>query len=319
MIDEKFELNPKKISEFYGQEQHIKVLKTAVYVAKEKNTCIDHVLLHGNSGLGKTTLAKIISNELQSKFIYISAPSISSILDLVSIFSSIQENDVVFIDEIHGISKKLEEVLYTVMENYKLAFIYSSEEDAKPLEIELPKFTLIAATTMVYRVSTPLRNRFPIQIKLEDYTIDAIQKMAGRLFKKVKIPITIEALNLIAKSSRKNPRLLKNTCKRIFDYVFYNKIETVDIKEVKEVLKQLKIYEDGLNEIDIKLLFTMYYNLNNRPISLETAALLLGENKYDITTIHEPYLVENGFIIRTKRGRILSEKGIEYAKSLKKK
>jgi Holliday junction DNA helicase RuvB len=318
-MNDKVDLVPKKINEFVGQSDNIKILKTAIFVAKEQKTCIDHTLIYGNSGLGKTTLAKIVSNELESNFIYISAPSISTVLELISIISSIQENDVLFIDEIHRMSQKLEEVLYTVMENFKLSFIYNSEENAKPLEIALPKFTLIAATTMVYRVSTPLRNRFPIQIKLEDYSLESIEKMTVKMFKKMKISITKEAVYVVAKSSRKNPRILKNNCKRILDYAIYKKLDNIDVYQVLEVLNRLKIFDDGLNMIDIELLRAMLYKFNNKPISLETAALVLGESKQDITQIHEPYLVENGYIIRTKRGRILSEKAIQYLEKIDKK
>ena len=317
-MNDKNELNPKKLSEFLGQNDNIKILKTAIFVAKEQNTCIDHTLIYGNSGLGKTTLAKIVSNELNSSFIYVSAPSLSSVLELVSIIANIQENDVLFIDEIHRMSQKLEELLYTVMENYKLTFIYSSEENAKPLEIPLPKFTLIAATTMVYRVSTPLRNRFPIQIKLEDYSLESIEKMTSRMFKKMKLSISQEATFLLAQSSRKNPRILKNNCKRVLDYAIYKKLDFIDTYDVLEVLKQLKIFSDGLNIIDIELLRVMYHKFNNKPISMDTAALVLGESKHDITTIYEPYLVENGYILRTRKGRILSEKGIEYIKKIDK-
>ena len=314
----KAELNPTKLNEFLGQNDNIKILKTAVYVAKEQKSCIDHTLIYGNSGLGKTTLARIVSNELNSNFIYISAPSLSNVLELVSIISGIQENDVLFIDEIHRMSQKLEEILYTVMENFKLTFIYSNEENAKPLEIALPHFTLIAATTMVYKISTPLRNRFPIQLKLEDYSLESIEKMTVRMFKKMKISISPDAIFLVAKASRKNPRILKNNCKRILDYALYKKLENIDIIDVLEILKRLKIFEDGLNITDIELMRAMYYKFANKPISIETASLVIGESKQNLTTIHEPYLVENGYIIRTKRGRILSEKAIEYIKKLDK-
>lgn len=315
MID-KTDLNPKTLDDFLGQENNIKVLKTAVSVAKEKKTCIDHTLIYGNSGLGKTTLSRIIANELGSSFLYISAPSISNPLELVSIITNIRENDVVFIDEIHRISQKFEEILYTVMENYKLSFIFSNEEQSKPIEVELPKFTLIAATTLVYKISTPLRNRFPIQLKLEDYSLESIKKMTKRLFRKLRISASHEAIDLVAKSSRKNPRLLKNNMKRIRDYVIFNKLQNVDVNEVSDVLKQLKIFRDGLTTLDIEILKTMYIKMKNRPVSLETVSLMVGENKQDISTIHEPYLVENGYIIRTKRGRIVSEKGIEYLNSI---
>ena len=315
MID-KVELTPKQINEFVGQSDNVKVLKTAIFVAKEKQTCIDHTLIYGNSGLGKTTLAKIVSNELKSNFIYISAPSVTTVLEMVSIISNIQENDVLFIDEIHRLSQNLEEVLYTVMENFKLSFILSSEENAKPLEIALPKFTLVAATTMVYRLSTPLRNRFPIQIKLEDYSFESIKKMTQKLFKKMRIKITDEAANLVATSSRKNPRILKNNCRRIWDYAIYKKLDNIDISDVLEVLKRMKIYDDGLNAIDVDILRTMLLKFNNKPTSLDTVALVIGENKYDIATLNEPYLVENGYIIRTKRGRILSEKGVQFIQKI---
>lgn len=315
-MNDKIDLIPQKLDEFLGQNDNIKILKTAVYVAKEKTSCIDHTLIYGNSGLGKTTLAKIISNELNSNFIYISAPSLSNVIELVSIISNVQENDVLFIDEIHRISQKLEEVLYTVMENFKLSFIYSSEENSKPLEIPLPRFTLVAATTMVYKISTPLRNRFPIQIKLEDYSLESVEKMTEKMFQKMRISITKQAIFLVAKSSRKNPRILKNNCKRILDYAIYKKLQNIDVYEVLEVLKQLKIYDDGLNIIDIEIMKSMQNKFSNRPISLDTIALVIGESKHDIVTIHEPYLVENGYIIRTKRGRILSTKAIEYLKKI---
>lgn len=318
-MNDKNELIPKKLSEFLGQNDNIKILKTAVFVAKEQNSCVDHTLIYGNSGLGKTTLAKIVSNELNTNFIYISAPSISTVLELVSIISNVQENDVLFIDEIHRLSQKLEEMLYTVMENFKLSFIYSSEESAKPLEIQLPRFTLIAATTLVYKISTPLRNRFPIQIKLEDYSLESIEKMTARMFKKMKISITPEAIFLLAKSSRKNPRILKNNCKRILDYAMYKKVDNIDTYQVLEVLKQLKIFEDGLNIIDIELMRAMLYKFNNRPISMDTASLVLGESRQDIMSLHEPFLVENGYLIRTRKGRILSEKAIDYLKKIDKK
>lgn len=312
------EMTPQKLDEFLGQNNNIKILKTAIFVANQQKSCIDHTLIYGNSGLGKTTLAKIISNELNSSFIYVSAPSLSTVLELVSIIANIQENDVLFIDEIHRMSQKLEELLYTVMENFKLTFVFTNEENAKPLEIPLPKFTLVAATTMIYKVSSPLRNRFPIQIKLEDYSLESIQEMTSRNFERMRKKITDEAVVLLAQSSRKNPRILKNNCRRVLDYAIYKNLENIDIYDVLEVLKQLKIYDDGLNYIDIELMRTMFYKFNNRPISMDTIALVLGENKHDITTIYEPYLVENGYILRTRKGRILTEKGINYINKIDK-
>lgn len=307
---------PTKLSEFFGQNEHIKVLKTAVSVAKNKNSVIDHTLIYGNSGLGKTTLAKIVSNELGANFIYVSAPSITSSVELISIITNIKAGDVLFIDEVHRISKKFEEILYTVMENFKLSFIYNSDEKSKTVVVDLPRFTLIAATTMIYDISTPLRNRFPLIIKLEDYSVESMEVLASKMFKKAKLQIEKDALTLIASRSRKNPRILKNNIKRIIDFMEYKNLVSIDYKDTLEVFKMLKIYEDGLLKIDINILKTMVVKLNNRPVGMESVALMMGESKEEIVYVQEPFLVENGYIIRTKRGRIVSEKGLKYLKNI---
>lgn len=306
-------LNPSCFDEFIGQTKSINILKAAVCSALKNRKPIDHVLIYGHAGLGKTTLAKIIANEMNTNFIYISSPTISNNIELISIFTNIKKNDIIFFDEIHRLPTKFEEILYTAIENFKLSFIYNNEENSKPIEVELPPFTFIGATTKINKISTPLKSRFPIGLSLVDYNDDEIFLIAKNIFEKSNIKIKEECIKIISNSCRNNPRLLKNIIKRIIDYSNYYS-RRIDEYLIKLTLDDLQIYKNGLNSVDIDILKTIYVNYNNKPISLNIIGSLLNEKPEILESMNEIFLVNNGYIIRTKRGRILSDKGIVYLK-----
>lgn len=304
--EEKMEntLRPNRLKEYIGQDKVKDNMKIYIEAAKKRNEPLDHVLLYGPPGLGKTTLANIISNEMNSNIKITSGPAIEKAGDLAAILTNLSEFDVLFIDEIHRLNKSVEEILYPALEDYTLDIIIGKGPTAKSIRIDLPKFTLIGATTKAGSLTTPLRDRFGIIHRLELYEIKDLETIVKRSSKILNIEIDKESCTEIARRSRGTPRIANRLLKRVRDYASVLGNGNIDLKITKIALNNLEIDELGLDEIDRKLLETMILKYNGRPVGIETLATTIGEETDTIEDVYEPYLIQIGFIARTPRGRI---------------
>lgn len=310
----------KNFYEFFGQEQIVKELKVYLYSAQQRKRCLDHILFYGPSGVGKTTLATIISNELNKEIKILNAPVIETVQDLVEVLASVKEGDIVFIDEIHRLDKKIEEVLYSVLEDFVLNIPYKNKEKCKILKISLPFFTMIGATTIDGLISAPLRERFGIKFHFEAYTKSEISQLVNYNLNKLNYSFIDEKLALeFADRTKLNPRIANNLIKRLNDYLIFKNIDCIDEITLNEFFEFLKIDIFGITETDKKIIKTMYENFQDQPVSLESISTLINENPINLKEIYEPYLVTIGFINRTRRGRVLTKLGktFYYSKILK--
>ena len=310
----------KNFYEFVGQEQIVKELKVYLYSAQQRKRCLDHILFYGPSGVGKTTLATIIANELNKEIKILNAPVIETVQDLVEVLASVKEGDIVFIDEIHRLDKKIEEVLYSVLEDFVLNIPYKNKEKCKILKISLPFFTMIGATTIDGLISAPLRERFGIKFHFEAYTKSEISQLVNYNLNKLNYSFIDEKLALeFADRTKLNPRIANNLIKRLNDYLIFKNIDCIDEITLNEFFEFLKIDIFGITETDKKIIKTMYENFQDQPVSLESISTLINENPINLKEIYEPYLVTIGFINRTRRGRVLTKFGktFYYSKILK--
>lgn len=310
----------KNFYEFFGQEQIVKELKVYLYSAQQRKRCLDHILFYGPSGVGKTTLATIIANELNKEIKILNAPVIETVQDLVEVLASVKEGDIVFIDEIHRLDKKIEEVLYSVLEDFVLNIPYKNKEKCKILKISLPFFTMIGATTIDGLISAPLRERFGIKFHFEAYTKSEISQLVNYNLNKLNYSFIDEKLALeFADRTKLNPRIANNLIKRLNDYLIFKNIDCIDEITLNEFFEFLKIDIFGITETDKKIIKTMYENFQDQPVSLESVSTLINENPINLKEIYEPYLVTIGFINRTRRGRVLTKLGktFYYSKILK--
>lgn len=312
-------LRPKKFSEFIGQEKIKKSLEIFIKAAKKRNEIIEHILLCGGPGLGKTTLAFIIAQEMRTKIRITSGPAIERAGDLVAILTNLEEGEILFIDEIHRLNPLIEEILYPAMESYILDLVVGRGPMAESLRIELPRFCLIGATTRPSLLTPPLRDRFGISYNLDFYEDEEIEKIIARSAKILGINITQEAIKEIAKRSRKTPRVANRLLKRVRDFAQVKEKEIIDQSIVKEALELLEIDELGLTHADRKFLKIILEKFNGGPTGLKTLAAALGEDEETIEEIYEPYLMRLGFLDRTPRGRILTEAAKEYLGAKEKK
>ena len=305
--EEKLEnsLRPQTLKEYIGQTKVKENMKIYIEAAKKRCDALDHCLFYGPPGLGKTTIANIIANEMKSNIKITSGPAIEKTGDLAAILTTLSENDVLFIDEIHRLSKNVEEILYPALEDYTLDIIIGTGPSAKSIRIDLPKFTLIGATTKAGSLTTPLRDRFGIIHKLELYAPEDLATIVTRSAKILDVPIDEQSAFEIARRSRGTPRIANRLLKRVRDYAAVLGDGKITLKITKHALNQLEIDELGLDETDRKILEIMINQYQGRPVGLETIATTLGDEVDTIEDVYEPYLIQIGFITRTPRGRMV--------------
>lgn len=305
-------LRPKTLEEYIGQDKVKENMKIYIEAAKKREEPLDHVLLYGPPGLGKTTLAGIISNEMNSNIKITSGPAITKPGDLAALLTNLSEFDVLFIDEIHRLNKSVEEILYPALEDYTLDIMIGKGPSARSIRLDLPKFTLIGATTKAGSLTTPLRDRFGIIHRLELYNEKDLATIIKRSAKILEITIDEVSSQEIARRSRGTPRIANRLLKRVRDYALVLGNGNIDLKITKIALNHLEIDEMGLDEIDRKILETMIMKYKGKPVGLETLATTIGEEIDTIEDVYEPYLIQIGFITRTPRGRIPLEAAYKH-------
>ncbi len=308
--EESFEksLRPRTFSEFIGQRRVVSNLRVFVYAARERGESLDHVLLHGPAGLGKTTLAMIIAREMGGRLRISSGPAIERPGDLASILSSLEDGDILFIDEIHRLHPSVEEVLYAAMEDFALDIVVGKGAGARDLRINLARFTLVGATTRFARLTSPLRSRFGIIERIDYYPEEEMEEIIARTCRILGIDIEQGARREIARRSRGTPRIANRLVRRIRDFaqVEGNGRITEDI--ARSALERLRIDRYGLDELERRLLKALVQDFGGGPVGLKTLAAALKEETETIEEIHEPYLIQKGFLARTPRGRVATEK-----------
>ena len=300
-------LRPKNFSEYIGQEDLKEKMNIFIKAAKLRDEAMDHILLYGPPGLGKTTLAGVIATEMGVNLKITTGPVLEKAGDLAAILTSLEENDILFIDEIHRLNTSVEEILYPAMEDGELDILIGKGPSARSIRIELPKFTLIGATTRAGQLSTPLRDRFGVTHRMEYYKLDELEEILRRGSKILGISFDEDGITEISKRSRGTPRIANRLLKRARDYATIKGNGILDRKSVNGVLELLGVDARGLDELDRSILNAIINFYNGGPVGIETLSLLLGEDKRTLEEVYEPYLVQIGFIKRTQRGRMVTE------------
>lgn len=313
-LDIENSLRPKTLDDYLGQEKVKEQLKIFIEAAKNRNEQLDHVLLYGPPGLGKTTLASIIANEMNVNLRITSGPAIEKSGDLAAILTNLEENDILFIDEIHRINRSVEEILYSAMEDFCLDIIIGKGPSARSIRLDLPKFTLVGATTRAGMLTNPLRDRFGVICKLEYYNTKELTEIVKRSSQILGANIEKEGANEIAKRSRGTPRIANRLLKRVRDYAQVRANGDITNEVVSKALEVLGVDSLGLDYVDENLLMTIINKFSGGPVGLDTLASSIGEDRNTIEDVYEPYLLQLGFINRTPRGRIAMPSAYEYFK-----
>ena len=300
-------IRPQRLSEYIGQTDVKENINIFIKSALIRNEALDHVLLYGPPGLGKTTLAYIIANELGSNIKTASGPALEKSGDLAAVLSTLEEGDVLFIDEIHRMPRFIEEILYPAMEDFCLDIVVGSEGSTRNIRINLPHFTLVGATTRAGDLSSPLRDRFGIVSKLNYYTDDELFDIIKRTSRVLKMPVDDDAARELAKRSRGTPRVCNRLFKRVRDFALVDGSEKISIDIMKNALKKLKVDDVGLDDTDYQLLMAIVERFNGGPVGLEALAASIGEEASTIEDVYEPFLLQTGLLKRTPRGRMVTD------------
>ncbi|SEP89808.1 Holliday junction DNA helicase subunit RuvB [Lachnospiraceae bacterium NE2001] len=307
-------LRPRSLNEYIGQDKVKKNLQVFIEAAKKRKEPLDHVLLYGPPGLGKTTLATIVAEEMGVNIKITSGPAIEKPGELAAILSQLSPNDVLFIDEVHRLSKQVEEVLYPAMEDFVIDIIIGKGEQSKSIRLDLPKFTLIGATTRAGMLSAPLRDRFGVVNRLDLYSVVDLMSIVIRSAKVLGIEVDDEGALEIAKRSRGTPRLANRLLKRVRDFAEVEHQGKIDYNVAKSALDKLDVDSFGLDDTDRNILLTIIKNFGGGPVGLDVLAAAIGEDSGTIEDVYEPYLIKNGLINRTPRGRVVTEKAYKHLK-----
>ena len=312
--EEEFDKNirPSSLDEYVGQSEIKENLRVFIKACMMRDEVLDHVLLYGPPGLGKTTLAHIIANELGVNIKTASGPSIEKSGDLAAILSTLEPGDVLFIDEIHRMPRYIEEILYPAMEDFELDIVVGQDGNTRNIKIDLPPFTLVGATTRTGDISSPLRDRFGIVSKLNYYTDEELKKIVLRTSRVLNMPITDDAAMELAKRSRKTPRIANRLFKRVRDFALVSGSKEITMELTTDSLRRLKVDNDGLDSIDIEYLDALIMKFNGGPVGASTIATSIGEEVTTIEDVVEPFLLQEGFIKRTPRGRVATEKSYKH-------
>jgi Holliday junction DNA helicase RuvB len=315
--DDDTSLRPKRLSEFIGQDKVRANLNVFIQASLARDESLDHVILYGPPGLGKTTLASIIANEMNAAIRYLSGPSLTRSGDVASILTTISDRDILFIDEVHRLPRVCEEILYGAMEDFALDILIGKGPGARSVRINLPPFTLIGATTRISLLSAPLRNRFGIIEKLDFYNQGDLSAIVLRSASVMNIPINQDASDEVARRSRGTPRIANRILKRVRDFAQYYGKSTIDKQLVRDALECLEIDDMGLNRMDRNLLKILMDHYHGGPVGINNLATMLGEDTATVEEVYEPFLIKVGLLIRTPRGRMITPQGHQYIKGKK--
>ena len=311
---QEYSLRPQKLSEYIGQTRVKGRMEIFIEAALMREEALDHVLLYGPPGLGKPTLANIIAMEMGGSLRITSGPAIERAGDLAAILTSLSSQDVLFIDEIHRLNPAVEEVLYPAMEDYALDIVIGKGSQAKSIRLDLERFTLIGATTRAGMLTNALRDRFGVVCQMEYYTSQDLQKIVERSAGIMNVPITSAGALEIAKRSRGTPRIANRLLRRVRDYYMVKRFDEVNLEAAQGALEMLDVDHQGLDRVDNQILDSLVHNFRGGPVGVETLSYFIGEDLDTIVDVYEPYLIKEGFILRTPRGRMASDKTYEHLK-----